>query len=56
MHHVENFLNQGIDLFQGLGAGELEEEDDEEDIDEEHEPIAQEENKYQGKGLILRVE
>ena len=56
IHHIENFLNQGIDLFQGLGAGEQDEEDLDEDIDEEHEPIAQEESKYQGKGLMLRVD
>ena len=57
MHQIENFLNQGIDIFQGLGAGEQNEEDfDEENVDEEHEPIAHEESKYQGKGLMLRVD
>jgi len=55
MHQIENFLNQGIDLFQGLGAVEQSEDDFEDDVDEEHEPIAHEESKYQGKGLMLRV-
>ena len=57
MHRVEDFLNQGIDLLQGLGSKEIDDVDNlEDEVDEELEPVAMEDTKYQGKGVVLRVE